>query len=178
MLVNPFVSLSAMTHPLSSSYSLYYTDDNKSCRNYEDRIHEISEPITTAECLVQHLSHLKALSLSGTDYHLFVSSIKPMWEDPANRQGGKFIVRTKRGGQTMAVFNMMVFALSGGTFAEDLDICGVVARCRGVGSSVCLWHRNREDVEIRRKINHKLIEILKVEDKAFQFEYERHDGSM
>ena len=32
-----------------------------------------------------------------SDYHLFKKGIKPMWEDDANRWGGKWIVRLKKG---------------------------------------------------------------------------------
>lgn len=31
------------------------------------------------------------------DYHLFKTGIKPMWEDPANRRGGKWMVRLRKG---------------------------------------------------------------------------------
>ena len=29
----------------------------------------------------------------STDLHIFRSGVKPMWEDPGNRLGGKFVVR-------------------------------------------------------------------------------------
>ena len=32
-----------------------------------------------------------------SDYHLFKEGIKPMWEDDANRWGGKWLVRLKKG---------------------------------------------------------------------------------
>lgn len=31
------------------------------------------------------------------DYHLFKTDIKPMWEDPANRKGGKWMIRVRKG---------------------------------------------------------------------------------
>ena len=31
------------------------------------------------------------------DYHLFKTGIKPIWEDPANRRGGKWMVRLRKG---------------------------------------------------------------------------------
>lgn len=31
------------------------------------------------------------------DFHLFKEGIKPVWEDPANRNGGKWILRLKKG---------------------------------------------------------------------------------
>lgn len=32
-----------------------------------------------------------------TDYHLFKDGIKPTWEDPQNKNGGKWMVRLKKG---------------------------------------------------------------------------------
>ena len=34
---------------------------------------------------------------SHSDFHLFKSGIKPMWEDDANKCGGKWIVRLRNG---------------------------------------------------------------------------------
>lgn len=32
-----------------------------------------------------------------TDHHLFKDGIKPMWEDPANKMGGQWLIRLKKG---------------------------------------------------------------------------------
>ena len=32
-----------------------------------------------------------------TDYHMFREGVKPIWEDPVNREGGKWMVRLKKG---------------------------------------------------------------------------------
>lgn len=34
---------------------------------------------------------------SHSDFHLFKMGIKPMWEDEANKFGGKWIVRLRKG---------------------------------------------------------------------------------
>ena len=36
---------------------------------------------------------------SHSDFHLFKMGIKPMWEDEANKFGGKWIVRLRKGGR-------------------------------------------------------------------------------
>lgn len=36
-------------------------------------------------------------SAIATDIHMFRSGVKPLWEDPANRRGGKWVVRLKKG---------------------------------------------------------------------------------
>lgn len=168
-----------MASTLNSTYKLYYTDDKKNVKSYEERIHEIGE-VCTAESLVQYLSHLRPLIIPGTDYHVFKSDIKPMWEDERNRAGGKFIIRTKRGMQTMAVFTSLVFAFCGGQFGVDLEseLCGVVARARSGGFSVCLWHRSASDQHLRDLLNARLRDILQISDSSFFFEHETHDSSL
>lgn len=32
-----------------------------------------------------------------TDYHLFKNGVSPTWEDPVNKNGGKWMVRLKKG---------------------------------------------------------------------------------
>ena len=170
-----------MVRPLNDSYKLYYTDDRRNVTNYEDRIHEIGE-FSTAEGLLAYLCHLRPLGISGTDYHLFKGSIRPLWEDAGNRKGGKLIVRTsKRGaGLTMAVFNTIVMAFCAGGFGESLDaeVCGIVARARGGGFSVCVWHRDAGNLETRALLQMKLREVLNIADPEFTFEHETHDGSL
>jgi translation initiation factor 4E len=165
--------------PLNDAYNLYYTDDKKNVKNYEDRIHLISAPIATADSLVSYLSHLRPLAIPGTDYHLFKAAIRPLWEDAGNRAGGKFIIRTKRGQQTMAVFTSLVLAFCGGGFGEALEseICGVVARARSAGFSVCVWHRTAGDFRLRTLLETKIRQILAIADSVL-LEHETHDGSL
>merc|ERR1719198_1670858 len=42
-------------------------------------------------CLFNNMVAPKRLS-AGSNYHLFKQGIKPMWEDPTNRQGGKWVL--------------------------------------------------------------------------------------
>jgi len=37
----------------------------------------------------------------SSNYHLFKQGIKPMWEDPANKQGGKWSIQLLRNRTTM-----------------------------------------------------------------------------
>ena len=162
--------------PLNFKYKLYYTDDKKNVKNYEDRIHEIGE-FASGEELVSLLSHLRPLSIQGTDYHMFKAEIRPLWEDARNRAGGKFIIRTKRGPHTMAVFTSLVLAMCGGQFGADLEaeLCGVVARARTGGFSVCLWHRTSSDETVKQRLTERLNEILNTQ-VPLVFEHEPHDN--
>ncbi len=38
-----------------------------------------------------------ALTTKYCDYHLFRAGVEPMWEDPANKFGGKLVIRLRKG---------------------------------------------------------------------------------
>ncbi|KAG8084428.1 hypothetical protein GUJ93_ZPchr0010g9493 [Zizania palustris] len=76
---------------------------------YEDNIKKIIDFSTVESFWVCYCHLARPSSLpSPTDLHLFKEGIRPLWEDPANRNGGKWIIRFKK-------------AVSG-RFWEDLDM--------------------------------------------------------
>lgn len=52
------------------------------------------------------------------DFHLFKEGIKPMWEDEANKRGGKWIIRLKKGISSRCWENL-VLAILGMFFFKD-----------------------------------------------------------
>ena len=64
---------------------------------------------------------------STTDYHLFKDGIKPTWEDPANKNGGKWMVRLKKG-LASRYWEDTVLAIVGEQFDVGHEICGAVCR--------------------------------------------------
>ncbi|KAI5891896.1 translation initiation factor eIF4e [Schizophyllum commune H4-8] len=88
-------------------------------------------------------SHLER----NSNYHLFKSCIKPMWEDPAIANGGKWVLTMKNNPQLLdRCWNWLVMALVGEELEEGHDeICGAVlslrtwtaSRCGRVGRTMC-----------------------------------------
>ena len=101
------------------------------------------------------------------DYHVFREGIKPMWEDESNVNGGKWIVRLKKGvaarywedlvrshrpscaaprpndreiGRlTPATARPQLFALLGGQFKVGDEICGAVLSVRYQEDILSIW---------------------------------------
>jgi translation initiation factor 4E len=44
---------------------------------------------------------------NSANYHLFLEGVKPMWEDPTNAKGGKWVFATKRRGVEHEALNAM-----------------------------------------------------------------------
>jgi len=59
----------------------------------------------------------------SADYHLFKEGIKPTWEDPANKAGGKWMVRLKTKGLTSRYWEELVLAIIGEQFDVGHEIC-------------------------------------------------------
>jgi translation initiation factor 4E len=63
------------------------------------------------------------------DIHLFKDGIRPLWEDDANKNGGKWIVRLKKGLANRCWENL-ILAILGEQFMVGEEICGAVISVR------------------------------------------------
>lgn len=63
------------------------------------------------------------------ELHLFKSGIKPMWEDPGNANGGKWVIRLRKNKIDRAWENVCM-AMLGEQFLVGPEICGVVLSTR------------------------------------------------
>ena len=88
--------------------------------------------IRTVEEFWSFFNHLKVPSELDKDtaanYHFFRTGIKPMWEDSANKNGGKWVVSFNKGDAEL--FDRTWMLLLMGLVGEELDptmqICGIV----------------------------------------------------
>merc|ERR1719367_1860329 len=81
-------------HPLKTSWTLWYF--KRMTNNWEQDQREIAS-FQSVEDFWAVINHIKEPSLlvNGCDYSVFRTGIKPMWEDPANRNGGRWVVIKK-----------------------------------------------------------------------------------
>ena len=69
----------------------------KGSQNYEDMLEHIGT-FDTVERFWSLYSHIKRPSdLPSVNLSVFRKGIKPLWEDEANKKGGKFGIRVKKG---------------------------------------------------------------------------------
>ena len=67
--------------------------------------------------------------LGHADIHMFKDGIRPLWEDDANKNGGKWIVRLKKGLASRCWENL-ILAILGEQFMVGEEICGAVVSVR------------------------------------------------
>uniref|UniRef100_A0A7S3LL32 Uncharacterized protein n=1 Tax=Aplanochytrium stocchinoi TaxID=215587 RepID=A0A7S3LL32_9STRA len=170
-------------HLLNSQYCFWYMRRGGGERkpsgptDYEKSIKQIGE-FATVEGFWQLYNHLVRPNEvpHTTDYHLFKSGIKPIWEDPANKMGGKWIVRLRKG-IASRYWEAALLAIIGEDIDVGNEICGAVISVRYSEDIIAVWNRNADNVEAVQKIRDALRKILRVPDFA-KVEYKRHDTAL
>lgn len=77
-----------------------------------------------------------------SDYHFFREGIRPVWEDDANKKGGKWIMRLKKG-VCDRYWEDLLMAMIGDQFNEASDeVCGAVVSVRAQEDILSIWTKN------------------------------------
>ncbi|KAG6898587.1 hypothetical protein C0993_005855 [Termitomyces sp. T159_Od127] len=200
---------STAVHPLRNTWIFWFrqqrTPGNKTI-NYEDGIKKISAFSSTKLHQVEsfwslwtHLSPPSAL-VPTTDYLLFHNGIRrPVWEDPVNLSGGKWIIRLKKG-VADRIWEDLVLAIIGDQFDECRnaeehevpgnwedksdgsgpewpEICGCTISVRQSEDIISLWNRLDADPKVREKIRDTMRKILHLPPSTIM-EYKSNNDSM
>ncbi|XP_067948483.1 eukaryotic translation initiation factor 4E type 2-like [Watersipora subatra] len=166
-------------HRLQYNYSLWFSrkTPGKTNQSYDQHLkHVITFP--SVERFWAYYSHLvRPSDLSGhSDYHLFKESIRPMWEDDANKEGGKWIVRLKKGLASRCWENLIV-AMLGEQFMVGDEICGAVISLRYQEDILSLWNRTACDNVVTSRIRDTLKRVLNLPLNTVM-EYKTHNDSL
>ena len=115
-------------------------------------------------------SHYK-LSLS------FRYGIRPMWEDENNKEGGKWIVRLRKGFATRCWENL-ILAMLGEQFMVGREICGAVISVRyHTEDIVSIWNRNAHSHGVIAQIRDIMKRVLNLPNNTIM-EYKDHRESI
>ncbi|EIN08991.1 translation initiation factor eIF4e [Punctularia strigosozonata HHB-11173 SS5] len=148
---------------------------------YEAGLTVIGENIDTVEMFCRYFNWLKPPSKleKNSNYHLFKANIKPMWEDPANANGGKWVLTMKNNPQLLdRCWSWLAMALVGEELDEGDEICGAVVSLRSKVDRIQVWTRGKEDVEKLNGIAKKLVKILDISEGdhiGLEFQYNSED---
>ncbi|TFK74941.1 eukaryotic translation initiation factor 4E [Pluteus cervinus] len=197
-------------HPLKNTWVFWFrqqrTPGNKII-SYEDGIKKISafSSVESYWSLWTHLSPPSALQPT-TDYLLFHTGIRrPVWEDPLNISGGKWIIRLKKG-VADRLWEDLVLAIIGDQFDDCRDaesptnnggednvarnwedgsdngsadwpeICGCTISVRQSEDIVSLWNKT-DDPKVREKIRDTMRRVLNLPHSTIM-EYKSNNDSM
>mmetsp|Transcript_11477 Transcript_11477/g.15882 ORF Transcript_11477/g.15882 Transcript_11477/m.15882 type:complete len:284 (+) Transcript_11477:3-854(+) len=172
--------------PLENSWCFWFDRRAKAKgRNasYESNLKRIGG-FCTVEGMWGFLNHMtKPTQVEhGANYHLFKENIKPMWEDKANSNGGKWVVHIKGGRHHLDTYWLnLVLGLAGETIDEGDEICGAVMSRRRQGDRIAIWNRNKGSSEVIMKLGKRIKETISYSVTpipSFTMEYAYHDDSI
>lgn len=109
-------------------------------------------------------------------YHLFRSGIKPMWEDPANSQGGKWTVRLRKGAASR-MWEKLCMAVVGDQLGVGDDLCGAIISIRHNDDIISVWNKSATKRETNQRLRANIRRVLNLPAHA-QLDYKAHDDSM
>ncbi|KAL2220251.1 putative translation initiation factor eIF4E3 [Thermoascus aurantiacus ATCC 26904] len=146
-------------HPLKTTWVVWYRPPTPKYSDYEKSTVPLAS-ISSVESFWTIYSHLKRPSRLPTvsDYHIFKKGIRPVWEDEANKKGGKWIIRLKKG-VADRYWEDLLLAMVGDQFAEAGDeVCGAVLSVRSGEDVLSVWTRidGGRNIKIRETIKRLL----------------------
>lgn len=144
--------------------------------NYEHALHQIATA-TTAEDFWAIYGHLKRPSTlpSNSDYQVFREGVKPVWEDPSNERGGKWVIRIRKD-LADRLWEHLLLALMAGAL-DSCKVCGVVLSVRYAEDILSVWSSDASDEEAKQSLKEALRAVLCL-PPTFNPEYKAHDTAM
>jgi len=168
-------------HPLECFYTLWY-----SRRLAPSRMRNLSyDDLVKAVISFQSVEQFWQVSLQtmapsqiphSSSYHVFKSGIRPLWEDPANRRGGKWFVRVRRNYVDKCWENLLL-ALLGEQFMVGDEITGVVIANRPHQSVISVWTRSSTNEGLKNRIHDVMRRVMQIPPNI-QIEYRAHVDSL
>ncbi len=124
-----------------------------------------------------HLVRPNDLS-NANDYHLFRAGIKPMWEDPANKRGGKFTVRLRKGFASR-YWEDLLLAVVGEQFGVGNELCGIGVSLRYNEDILSVWNATADDHLAKKQIYAALSVVMPLVTAAnAAVDYKAHDSAL
>jgi len=196
----PGLRVKAPEHPLEHAWTIYHDCKAKvpytpataalppdsahpmapDTDEYEAGLTVIGE-CDTVETFCRYFNWLKPPSKleRNSNYHLFKQGIKPMWEDEANANGGKWVLTMKMNPELLdRCWIWLAMALIGEDLDDGNEICGAVVSLRSKVDRIQLWTRSKEDVEKINGIGKKMVKLLDVSEAdgvGLEFQYNNDD---
>jgi len=172
--------LRAGLHPVQHRFVFWYTQRTPGIRSrtsYEDNMKKIAD-FSTVEGFWGCYCHLARPSTlpNPTDIHLFKEGIRPLWEDAANRNGGKWIIRLKKlvSGR---FWENLVIAMIGDQLDYGDTVCGAVLSIRFGEDILSVWNRNSSDNQAVMALRDSIKRHLHL-PVGYLMEYKPHDASL
>jgi len=122
----------------------------------------------------------------NSDYYFFKKGIRPMWEDPANANGGRWLLTCgNQENKLDDLWQETLLGMIGDCFSQDSDpqplsrfITGCVVSVRVRGHKIALWLAESKSSTIVREIGRRWKTMMNIPSNVrIQFESHNESGS-
>ncbi|XP_041597493.1 eukaryotic translation initiation factor 4E type 2-like [Vulpes lagopus] len=168
-------------HPLQYNYTFWYSritpGHPTSSQSYKQNIKLIGAFASVEQFwrFYSHMVHPGDLSCHS-NLHLFKEGIKPLWEDDANKNGGKWIIQLWKGLASYCWENL-ILAILGEQFMVGEEICGALVSVWFQESIISIWNRSATDQATTARIQDMLRRVLNLPPNTMM-EYKTHTNSI
>ncbi|KAJ1937418.1 hypothetical protein FBU59_004754 [Linderina macrospora] len=166
-------------HALRSAWAFWFMHraPGEKITDYESAMIRLAS-FATVEGFWSVYSHLRRPNQvpTITDYHLFRDAVRPVWEDPANMNGGKWMIRLKKGLATR-LWERLAMAVVGDVFDVGDEVCGIVLSIRNSEDILSLWNRTAVDAKTNVHIRDIIKQVLEIPAETIM-EYKAHNDSL
>lgn len=135
-----------------------------SLSDYKDSLQKICAVSSVEEFwrLFNNIKRPSTLDV-GTNYHFFKEGVQPLWEDPANKKGGKWVLSIKDFVNPLVLDRSwleVLVMLIGGCAVKRGIVNGVVVSRRGKkGNKIAIW-TSQTEMAANLELCKELIEAL------------------
>lgn len=154
-------------HLLHRTFQFSYVRRSYEKKNtdYGAQIKKIASVATVEEFwgVYTHLNRVSTLA-PLTDYYVFQEGVQPMWEDEANKRGGRLTIRVVKSASPRA-FEDLCLALIGEQFDTD-DICGIACSVRFQENYLSIWLRDSRDTDLIAHVESTAKRILSLDEQC------------
>ena len=190
----PLPDVGGDPHPLQHAWTLYYDSKTasyipntptpqsaKEGKDYYEANLQTIGVFKTVEKFCQYFNWVKRPSQLdvNSNYHIFKDDIKPMWEDPANARGGKWVISMRNPALLDRCWTWLVFGLVGEELDAGDDICGAVMSRRGRGDRIAVWVRDKDNTDVINSIGRRLLSLLDLKnERTISMEFQLNEDAL
>ncbi|CAF0805500.1 unnamed protein product [Brachionus calyciflorus] len=167
--------------PLEDSWSFWFYK-NERTKSWKENVKFITSVDFVEDFwgVYNHIQLVSKISL-GCDYMFFKKDIPPMWEDPQNCDGGRWILNLDKKyhnqGLDMYWLNTLLALIGDQFFEEGPYVNGVWVNIRPKLDKIALWTKSAKNAEVQMRIGRRFKEILNLRDKDTVLFYEEHQAA-
>jgi len=157
---------SRLPAPLDYSWTFWY--DIQPSRgldkeHYEEQLHQAASFHTIPDFWKGWNQVLQVSPTLESNVRIFKSGVKPLWEDPSNVNGGKWVAitpKTKNQQRTIQAWLSLLITILVGELGFEDDITGMGLSVRNWGNMFTIWNTDCTKKEEIEEVTRKFAEML------------------